>query len=122
MTTNNQSTKPSYLDVIKEYPRRGHLQQFRLSKVATFTCDRCTQEKTAKLVAIKHGDWNTLVCNGCYGLLLSKAAQGMPVSRSVGVSGDGDGGRGRGKGGIRKRKGRSGGKHRFARGNNNSRE
>jgi len=88
MSTSNQDSKPAHLDVVNEYPQRGDLQQFRLSKVTTFTCDRCGKQKTAKLVAIKHGDWNALVCNGCYGWLLANAAKEVTVSGSEEVIGN----------------------------------
>ncbi|KAK0707268.1 hypothetical protein B0H67DRAFT_307113 [Lasiosphaeris hirsuta] len=110
MTTGNQNNKPSQFDVIKEFPPRGALQQFRLDKVTTFSCNRCGKQKTAKLVATKYGDWSSLVCNSCYGWLLSNSAQGPSQSsgpRLSGVAGSG-GDRGRNKGGIQKRKGRSG--------------
>ena len=56
--------------VVKAYPRRGSLEQFRLSKASEFVCFRCHQKKTAKLVATC-GSWQQLMCNGCYGYLLS---------------------------------------------------
>lgn len=116
MATDSEGIKPSQLDVIKEYPPRGALQQFRLGKVATFTCDRCSQQKTAKLVATKHGDWGTFVCNGCYGWLLSRSAQELSQSsmpRPGAVAGGGSGDRSRNKGGVKKRKGRPAKKHRL---------
>lgn len=79
MTKNNEHSKPSKLDTVTDYPPRGDFQQFRLNKVATFTCQRCAKQKTAKLVAIKHGDWDPFWCNGCYGWLLSNAAKDVPV-------------------------------------------
>ncbi|KAK5657561.1 hypothetical protein OQA88_3134 [Cercophora sp. LCS_1] len=105
--------KPTDFDVVKEYPQRGHLQQFRLAKVTTFMCDRCSKQKTAKLVAVKHGDWNVLVCNGCYGWLLANN-RGTEAKGAV----QGDTGRPRGKEGVQKRKGRSGEKQGLAQGNN----
>lgn len=57
--------------VIKEYPRRGPLQQVRLEKAAAFVCFRCGRPKKAKLRTIYAGDGNKLLCNGCYGKLLS---------------------------------------------------
>lgn len=72
MTTSNQDAKLSQLDVLKEYPLRGALQQFRLIKITTFTCDRCKQEKTSKLVATEDGNWENLMCNGCCGSVLKE--------------------------------------------------
>ncbi|MCC7535015.1 MAG: hypothetical protein IT379_02310 [Deltaproteobacteria bacterium] len=59
------------LKVIKEYPARGPLQQFRLERAAAFTCFRCGTTKTAKLRSVYAGDQSRLLCNGCYGRLLS---------------------------------------------------
>ncbi|MFE7012125.1 hypothetical protein ACFVAQ_16700 [Streptomyces sp. NPDC057651] len=50
--------------ITKRYPRRGDLQLLRLEAAASFACSRCTQTKTARLVAVQ-GD--ALFCNGCYG-------------------------------------------------------
>lgn len=50
--------------ITKRYPRRGDLQLVRLGATASFTCSRCTQTKTARLVAVRG---NALFCNGCYG-------------------------------------------------------
>lgn len=57
--------------IVKEYPSRGPLKQFRLEKANAFTCFRCGQVKKAKLHTTYNSDWNKLICNGCYGLLLS---------------------------------------------------
>ncbi|KAK4444583.1 hypothetical protein QBC34DRAFT_442389 [Podospora aff. communis PSN243] len=65
------NTQNLELNVVKEFPPFGNLQQYRLAKVTTFTCDRCTKQKTSKLVVTKDGDWETLLCNGCYGWLRS---------------------------------------------------
>jgi hypothetical protein len=74
ITTSNQGAKPSQLDVLKEFPPRGALQQFRLVKVTTFTCKRCNQEKTSKLVVTEDGDWEALMCNGCHGEVLKEGS------------------------------------------------
>jgi hypothetical protein len=67
MATGNEDAagKPSHLEVLKEYPARGALQQFRLTKGTKCTCSRCNKDKTAKLVVIKDGNWESLMCNGC---------------------------------------------------------
>jgi hypothetical protein len=57
--------------VIKEYPQRGPMQQFRLESSRAFHCFRCGQDKTSRLVTVYGGDWSRLLCNGCYGRLLS---------------------------------------------------
>ena len=71
----SQDAKLSRPDVLREYPLRGVLQQFRLIKVTTFTCNRCNREKTSKLVATTDGNWQNLICNGCYGSVLKKGLQ-----------------------------------------------
>src|SRR6516164_170405 len=57
--------------IVKEFPPRGPMQQFRLDSASAFHCFRCGADKTAKLVTVYGGDWNKLLCNGCYGRLLS---------------------------------------------------
>jgi hypothetical protein len=57
--------------VIKAFPRRGPMQQYRLAEGRSFHCFRCSQAKTSKLVVVFAGDWNRLLCNGCYGRILS---------------------------------------------------
>jgi hypothetical protein len=63
---------PSKFVVVKIYDSKGELTLHRLSSSTPFTCGRCNKEKTAKLVATYHNQWNNLRCNGCYGELLSK--------------------------------------------------
>jgi hypothetical protein len=58
--------------IIKEFPRQGDVQLFRLERLHEFKCVRCQAVKKAKLVAVQGGDWSKLFCNGCYGLLMSK--------------------------------------------------
>lgn len=57
--------------VVTTYPAQGEMQLFRLAAATEFACSRCQETKTAKLVAVVSGDWNRLLCNGCYGKLLS---------------------------------------------------
>ncbi|KAK4104092.1 hypothetical protein N658DRAFT_466004 [Parathielavia hyrcaniae] len=78
MSTSNQDPRPPGLDVLKEYPRRGNLQQFRLTKVTTFTYKRCNKEKTSKLVATEDGNWENLMCNGCYGFCCEGGSSSAP--------------------------------------------
>lgn len=56
--------------VIKTMPSRGPLQQYRVAAATPFGCSRCGGTKTSKLLTTVAGDWNRLVCNGCYGNLL----------------------------------------------------
>jgi hypothetical protein len=61
--------------IIKEFPRQGDLQLFRLAELHEFQCVRCQAKKKSKLVAVQGGEWSGLLCNGCYGLLLSHGDQ-----------------------------------------------
>jgi hypothetical protein len=47
------------------------MQQFRLSALTGFHCFRCGQSKKSKLIVVYAHDWHRLLCNGCYGRLLS---------------------------------------------------
>ena len=58
--------------VIKSFPENHNMQLVCLRVVTGFQCSRCNTTKKAKLVAVVSGDWNRLLCNGCYGELLSK--------------------------------------------------
>jgi hypothetical protein len=73
-------------DIVKTYPARGPLQQYRLAAVTAFGCFRCGQDKTSKLVTVLDADWQRLLCNGCYGRLLSiheiKAGSGPDDERA----------------------------------------
>src|SRR3712207_2799201 len=57
--------------IVKTYPRRGPLSQVRLERAMPFACFRCGREKKAKLQTLYDDDWSRLLCNGCYGRLLS---------------------------------------------------
>ncbi|MBU1013815.1 MAG: hypothetical protein KKG99_12485 [Bacteroidetes bacterium] len=57
--------------IIKEYPARGPIKQYRFDKVIAFTCFRCDRDKKSKLITIYSESWNKRLCNGCYGWLLS---------------------------------------------------
>ncbi len=67
-TQNKMEPVPS--SVVKTYPARGPLQQFRFSEGTAFSCFRCGEPKKAKLITIYGGDWSRRLCNGCYGALL----------------------------------------------------
>jgi hypothetical protein len=56
---------------VRAYDPRGPLQQYRLPASHTFTCWRCGTTKTSKLVTVVDTDPQRLLCNGCYGRLLS---------------------------------------------------
>ena len=62
---------PPRYSVVKTYPPRGSIQQFRLAEVCAFICFRCGREKKSRLVTTFGGDWNRLLCNACCGTLLS---------------------------------------------------
>lgn len=63
--------KPLPSEIVKTYPQRGAMQQFRISELTAFHCFRCGQSKKSRLVVVYENDWNRLLCNGCYGRLLS---------------------------------------------------
>jgi hypothetical protein len=47
------------------------MHQFRLADLTAFHCFRCGQSKKSKLLVIYDDDRDRLLCNGCYGRLLS---------------------------------------------------
>ena len=57
--------------VVKQYPPRGPLQQVRLESAIGYSCFRCAANKQARLICLYEGSWGKLLCNGCYGYLLS---------------------------------------------------
>ena len=61
----------SRYEVTKTYAQRGPMRQYRLAASTSFRCFRCGLAKTSKLVTVFRQDWNNLLCNGCYGRLLS---------------------------------------------------
>jgi hypothetical protein len=63
--------RPLASDIIKTYPSRGPMQQFRLVELTAFHCFRCGQSKKSKLLVVYADNWNRLLCNACYGRLLS---------------------------------------------------
>jgi hypothetical protein len=62
---------PPLQPVIKSYPPRGPLQQYRLTAPAAFVCFRCHHPKKSRLWSLYKSDWSHALCNGCYGRLLS---------------------------------------------------
>lgn len=58
--------------VVKIYPKRGPLQQFRFAEATSFRCERCGRVKKSKLVVRYENDWSRLLCNACYGKILSE--------------------------------------------------
>ncbi|MGW1878447.1 hypothetical protein [Streptomyces sp. NPDC001975] len=65
--------------ITKMYARRGGLQLVRLGAAADFTCSRCGQMKTARLVAARE---NELFCNGCYGHLAAQTRSHSDVPQA----------------------------------------
>ena len=70
MTTRDIGVGPRY-EVTKTYAERGPMQQYRLAASTSFNCFRCGLAKTSKLLTVFRHDWNHLLCNGCYGRLIS---------------------------------------------------
>lgn len=68
----DQDAAPAPFEVVKVYPSRGPLTQYRLASATSFKCSRCQKQKTAKLVATHDSQWDALLCNGCYGFVLSR--------------------------------------------------
>jgi hypothetical protein len=64
-------SKPGRYEVTRTYAQRGPLQQYRVAAATSFSCFRCGRTKTSKLVTVFRRDWGHLLCNGCYGRLLS---------------------------------------------------
>ena len=58
--------------VIKGFPENRNMQLMLLRVPGEFHCFHCSTIKKAKLVAVVGGDWNRLLCNECYGKLLSE--------------------------------------------------
>ena len=58
-------------EIVKTYPMRGPMSQFRFDSSLSFICFRCKSKKTSKLISIYRDDWNLKLCNGCYGCLIS---------------------------------------------------
>ena len=69
-----QSQAIAYFEhqVMKTFAPIGNMQLMRFKAATEFCCSRCKTFQKAKLAAIVAGDWNQLVCNGCYGKLLSE--------------------------------------------------
>lgn len=72
--------------VTKTYPQRGSLSQYRLAQSLSFACFRCGRDKTSKLVAVLDNNAARLLCNGCYGFLVSiyeiKAGEGSTTDKA----------------------------------------
>lgn len=56
-----------------EYEPRSNLHLVRHAERRTFTCSRCGGQKKSTLVAHRVAEPAKALCNGCYGLLLSKS-------------------------------------------------
>lgn len=59
--------------IVKRYPPRGNLQLFRYDSNAPYECWRCRKTKVSKLQAIVSLERPRIICNACYGYLLSLA-------------------------------------------------
>ncbi len=51
--------------------REGRCVSTRLAAASPFWCFRCGASKKSKLWALYGEDWSSVLCNGCYGRLLS---------------------------------------------------
>lgn len=56
-----------------EYESENGLQLVRNAELREFICSRCGGQKRSKLVAHRVAEPKKLLCNGCYGFLLSKS-------------------------------------------------
>lgn len=59
--------------VVQRYPPRGNLQLIRYDSNAPFECWRCRKTKVSKLQAVVNLEQPRIICNACYGYLLSLA-------------------------------------------------
>lgn len=59
--------------IIKCHPPKGNLQLIRYDSTAPFECWRCRRTKVSKLQAIVLLERPRIICNACYGYLLSLA-------------------------------------------------
>ncbi len=59
--------------VVKLYPARSNLQLYRYDSNAPFECWRCRKTKVSKLQAVVSLEKPRVICNACYGRLLSLA-------------------------------------------------
>jgi len=59
--------------IVKHYAPKGNLQLFRYDSSAPFECWRCRKTKVSKLQAVVSLEQPRIICNGCYGYLLSLA-------------------------------------------------
>jgi len=71
----NEKMEKNIPSVKKSETPYGELQQFVLEKILEFTCLSCKKNKVSKRVAIHKNDWSKQICNGCYGMLLSKYSE-----------------------------------------------
>jgi hypothetical protein len=59
--------------VIKTFPENHGMQLACFRAPVAFCCSQCNSTKRAKLAAVVAGDWNRLLCEGCYREALAKA-------------------------------------------------
>ena len=67
----SREVQPAPSAIVKTYPPRGPMQQYRFAESTAFDCFRCGQAKKSKLITVYRQDWSRRLCNGCYGRLLS---------------------------------------------------
>jgi hypothetical protein len=57
--------------MVKRYKAKGDYEQFRNENTVSFKCLICKKDKHSKLVVVFEGDWQKIICNACYGKILS---------------------------------------------------
>lgn len=72
--------------LIRAYPPRGRLCQYRLTRRVVFVCTRCAKRTISKLVAELDQDPARRLCNGCYGLLLAADPSGQTITSIRGIA------------------------------------
>lgn len=76
--TSNKDTKEAIVNSStnnsQQIPKdsRGGMIYIKKDKAITFYCSRCKKMKTAKKYAIDENNSDIMICNACYGYLLSK--------------------------------------------------
>lgn len=58
--------------LVKKYGRKEEYAQYRYESVVDFNCYKCGNTKKSKLVVVYNDDWSKIICNGCYGLNLTR--------------------------------------------------
>ena len=58
--------------VITTFPENRNMQLVCLRIPLKFRCCHCNAAKRAKMLAVASGDWERLLCEGCYTKLLAE--------------------------------------------------